>query len=95
MLFFHPTIARMTIDTLMDLSMAMTPSLRSATRQILGAEARVIFESKLPKLWIHLFVGVGGGLSRSPSPLDPCKDVHLGVVVEGAPKSTGALRVVQ
>ena len=95
MLFLHPKIAGMTIYRLMDLSMAITPSLRAATRRIGGSEARATFKSKPHKLWIHLFIGVGGGVSRSSCPSDLGKDIQLGDVVEGAPRRTEALRVVQ
>ena len=75
--------------------MAITPSLRAANRRILGSRARATSKSKLPKLSIHLFMGVGGGFPRSPSPSDPGKDIRLGDVVVGPAKRTEAIRVVQ
>ena len=48
-----------------------------------------------PNLKIHLFVGIGGGVPRSPPPNDPEKDIHLGDVVIGWAESTGVPGVVQ
>lgn len=40
----------------MDLSMAITPSLRAANKRVFDSRARATFKSKLPKLWTYLFV---------------------------------------
>jgi len=45
-------------------------------------------------LGIHLFVGIGGGIPRNPSPEDPNNDVHLGDVVVGWANRTGVPAVV-
>lgn len=48
-----------------------------------------------PNMGLHLFVGVGGGIPRNPSPTNPLEDIHLGDVVIGWPELTGAPAVVQ
>ena len=48
-----------------------------------------------PNMDIHLFVGIGGGVPRNPTPKVPEKDIHLGDVVVGWPDETGAPAVVQ
>ncbi|KAL6717826.1 hypothetical protein ACLMJK_003911 [Lecanora helva] len=48
-----------------------------------------------PNLCIHLFVGIGGGVPRSPPPDDPEEDIHLGDVVLGWAERTGDPGVVQ
>ena len=48
-----------------------------------------------PNLRIHLFVGIGGGVPRNPSPEDPQQDIHLGDVVVGWAEKTGDPGVVQ
>lgn len=42
-----------------------------------------------PKLRIYLFVGIGGGIPRNPSPEDPNMDIHLGDVVVSWPDRNG------
>ena len=44
---------------------------------------------------LHLFVGIGGGIPRSPRPKDSLRDIHLGDVVIGWPEETGAPAIVQ
>jgi nucleoside phosphorylase len=48
-----------------------------------------------PKMRIHLFVGVGGGVPQFSPDQNPEKDIHLGDVVVGWPDVTGAPAVVQ
>lgn len=48
-----------------------------------------------PKLKIHLFVGIGGGVPREPPPDNPENDIHLGDVVIGWAERTGVPGVVQ
>ena len=47
-----------------------------------------------PNLDIHLFVGIGGGIPRKPTPTNPVKDIHLGDVIVGWPDKTGAPVVI-
>ncbi|KAF3925932.1 Nephrocystin-3 [Dactylellina cionopaga] len=44
---------------------------------------------------LHLFVGIGGGIPRNPSPDDPEEDIHLGDVVIGWAGQAGVPAVVQ
>lgn len=48
-----------------------------------------------PNMKIHLFVGIGGGVPRSPPPDDPEQDIHLGDVVVGWAEQPGVPAVVQ
>ncbi|MCJ1271298.1 hypothetical protein MMC22_011198 [Lobaria immixta] len=48
-----------------------------------------------PNLKIHLFVGIGSGVPRVPSPDNPEKDIHLGDVVIGWAEKPGVPGVVQ
>ena len=48
-----------------------------------------------PNMSVHLFVGIGGGVPRHPTPTDPEKDIRLGDVVVGWLDETGAPAVVQ
>lgn len=48
-----------------------------------------------PNMTLHLFVGIGGGIPRNPSPGHPSQDIHLGDVVVGGPKDPAAPAVVQ
>ena len=36
-----------------------------------------------PKMILHLFVGIGGGIPHNPPKRDPNEDIHLGDVVVG------------
>ena len=59
--------------------------------------ARLIqpLKRSFPNINIHIFVGIGGGIPRKPTPGDPNKDVHLGDVVVGWAEKTGNPGVVQ
>ena len=48
-----------------------------------------------PKLKIHLFVGIGGGIPRSPPRRNPNEDIHLGDVVVSWAEQPGVPAVVQ
>lgn len=48
-----------------------------------------------PNLELSLFVGIGGGVPRNPTPENPDQDIRLGDVVVGWPDETGAPAVVQ
>ena len=48
-----------------------------------------------PSMRMHLFVGIGGGVPRNPSPPRPENDIHLGDVVVGWPMDNTAPAVVQ
>ena len=48
-----------------------------------------------PNLKIHLFVGIGSGIPRSPPPKNPENDIHLGDVVIGWAEHPGVPGVVQ
>ncbi|KAL6719007.1 hypothetical protein ACLMJK_003242 [Lecanora helva] len=52
-------------------------------------------KQSFPNLNIHLFVGIGGGVPRVPTPEDPNEDIHLGDVVVGWPDKTGIPAVIQ
>ncbi|KAF3245835.1 hypothetical protein TWF192_007309 [Orbilia oligospora] len=44
---------------------------------------------------VHLFVGIGAGIPRTPSTTDAKKNIHLGDVVVGWPAETGSPVIVQ
>ena len=48
-----------------------------------------------PNMILHLFVGIGGGIPRSPPSRDSNKDIHLGDVVVGWAERAGVPAVVQ
>ena len=48
-----------------------------------------------PKLKLHLFVGIGGGIPHNPPKRDTNEDIHLGDVVVGWPEWPGVPAVVQ
>ena len=48
-----------------------------------------------PNIKEHLFVGIGGGVPRKPTPQDPEQDIRLGDVVVGWPHKQGAPAVIQ
>lgn len=52
-------------------------------------------KKSFPKMKLHLFVGIGGGVPRTPSLEDPDKDIHLGDVVVGWTENPGDPAVVQ
>ena len=52
-------------------------------------------QQSFPRLAIHFFVGIGGGIPRYPPPEDPFKDIHLGDVVVGWADQTGVPGIVQ
>lgn len=66
-----------------------SPGLGSAQRLI--GPLRRIFRN----LRLHLFVGIGGGIPKSPRPENSLRDVHLGDVVIGWPEETGAAAIIQ
>ena len=47
-----------------------------------------------PNMTIHLFVGIGGGIPRTPTPQDPTKDIRLGDVVIGWAEEKGAPGII-
>ena len=51
--------------------------------------------TSFPKLRIHLFVGIGGGIPCDPPTEDATNDIHLGDVVVGWAEGTGVPAVVQ
>ena len=48
-----------------------------------------------PKMILHLFVGIGGGIPYNPPRRDPHQDIHLGDVVVGWAERPGVPAVVQ
>ena len=48
-----------------------------------------------PKMILHLFVGIGGGIPRNPPRRNPDEDIHLGDVVVGWAEQSGIPAVVQ
>ena len=52
-------------------------------------------KQSFPNLSIHLFVGIGGGIPRTPSLTDPDEDIHLGDVIVGWADRTGIPAIVQ
>ena len=48
-----------------------------------------------PKMILHLFVGIGGGIPRNPPRRNPDEDIHLGDVVVGWAEQPGVPAVVQ
>ena len=48
-----------------------------------------------PKMVLHLFVGIGGGIPCNPPRRDPNKDIHLGDIVVGWAERPGVPGVVQ
>ena len=48
-----------------------------------------------PKMKIHLFVGIGGGIPPNPPKRNPNEDIHLGDVVIGWAEQPGVPAVVQ
>ena len=48
-----------------------------------------------PKMKLHLFVGIGGGIPRNPPRRNPNEDIHLGDVVVGWAEQSGVPAVVQ
>ncbi len=51
-------------------------------------------QESFPNMRIHLFVGIGGGVPRSPQPEDPDEDIRLGDVIVGWSDNTGVPAVV-
>ena len=52
-------------------------------------------QKSFPRLAIHLFVGIAGGIPRNTLSNDPLQDIRLGDVVVGWPDRTGARAVIQ
>ena len=52
-------------------------------------------KQSFPNMRLHLFVGIGGGVPRRPSPEDPEQDVHLGDVVVGWAEQTNVPSIIQ
>ena len=48
-----------------------------------------------PRMNLHLFVGIGGGITHNPPRRDPNEDIHLGDVVVRWPEWPGVPAVVQ
>ena len=52
-------------------------------------------KQSFPNMRLHLFVGIGGGVPRRPSPKDSTKDIHLGDVVVGWAERTNVPSIIQ